>query len=64
MAASNCDAIGYLYRKGKTNVLSFITSDEVSCGARPAHLKNKEIILSEMFPEDRLVTYWDQIYLD
>ena len=61
ITASESDAIGYLYRKGNQNILSFITSDEVSCGARPQHLKNKEIVISEMI-DDELVTHWDRIY--
>lgn len=63
MATSNSDAIGYLYRKGTENVLSFKTTDEVACGARPDHLRNKEIIISEMTP-DGLVTHWDKVFID
>jgi hypothetical protein len=61
IAASESDAIGYLYRKGNQNILSFVTSDDLSCGARPPHLKNKEIVVSEMI-DDELVTHWDEIY--
>lgn len=61
--SSQSDAIGYLYRKGNQNILSFVTKDEVSCGARPAHLRNAEIVVSEMTPEG-LVTYWDRVYID
>ena len=61
--SSQSDAIGYLYRKGNQNILSFATSDAVACGARPSHLRNKEIVVSEM-TEDGLVTHWDRIYID
>lgn len=61
--SSQSDAIGYLYRKGDKNMLSFKTNDTVSCGARPNHLKNKEIVMSEM-TDKGLVTNWDEIYID
>jgi hypothetical protein len=63
ITSSQSDAIGYLYRKGDQNILSFKTTDEVSCGARPEHLRNKEIVVSEM-TDKGLITYWDKIYID
>lgn len=63
ITTSESDAIGYLYRKGNKNILSFMTKDEVACGARPDHLKNKEIVLSEMI-DGKLVTYWKDIFID
>lgn len=61
--SSQSDAIGYLHRKKNKNILSFKTSDEISCGARPNHLKNAEIELSEL-DGDVLNTFWDKIYID
>lgn len=63
ITASNSDAIGYLYRKGNQNILSFKTNDEISCGARPEHLRNKEIVVSEV-TDSGTMTYWDKIYID
>lgn len=63
ITASNSDAIGYLYRKGKQNIISFKTSDEISCGARPEHLRNQEIVISELTDEG-MVTHWNKIYID
>ena len=63
ITTSQSDAIGYLYRKGNQSILSFRTTDEVSCGARPDHLRNKEIVISEMTDEG-LITHWDKIYID
>lgn len=60
---SQSDAIGYLYRKGNQNILSFATTDTVACGARPEHLRNKEIVVSEL-TENGLETYWNRIYID
>lgn len=61
---SQSDAIGYLYRKGRDkNIISFATSDNIACGARPNHLRNQEIVLSEM-TDDGFVTHWDKVYID
>jgi energy-coupling factor transporter ATP-binding protein EcfA2 len=64
ITASNSDSIGYLYRKGKKNILSFKTSDEIACGARPKHLRDEEIVLSELTEEGDVITHWDKIYID
>jgi hypothetical protein len=67
ITASNSDAIGYLYRKGNQNILSFKTTDEISCGARPEHLRNKEIVLSEIVETENgstVTTHWNKIYID
>lgn len=63
ITTSQSDAIGYLYRKGNQNILSFKTTDEVACGARPDHLRNQEIVISEM-TDKGLVTHWDRVYID
>jgi hypothetical protein len=63
ITTSQSDAIGYLYRKGNQNILSFRTSDEVACGARPDHLRNQEIVISEM-TDKGLITHWDKVYID
>lgn len=66
--ASQSDAIGLLFRKGNQNILSFATTDEVSCGARPSHLRNKQVVLSEMInpgqEDEEFVVHWDKIYID
>jgi len=63
IVSSQSDSIGYLYRKGNKNILSFKTSDDVVCGARPEHLSNQEIVVSEKIGE-KVYTYWDKIFLD
>lgn len=63
ITAANSDAIGYLYRKGNKNILSFKSKDEVVCGARPKHLANNEIIISELNESNELITYWDKIFI-
>jgi hypothetical protein len=63
ITTSQSDAVGYLYRKGNKNILSFKTTDEVSCGARPEHLRNKEIEISEMVG-DTIETHWNKVFID
>lgn len=63
IACSKSDAIGYLYRKGDKNILSFKTGDDVSCGARPDHLKNREIILSEPDETGKIITHWEEVFI-
>lgn len=63
MMSADVDAIGMLYREGNKNILSFRTTDDVICGARPAHLKDAEIVLSEL--KDGAVTVnWDKVFID
>ena len=64
ITTSQSDAIGYLYRKGNKNVLSFKTTDEISCGARPDHLRNQEIALSELTEDNKIKINWSEIYID
>ena len=63
ITASNADAIGYIYRKGDKNMISFKTTDEVGCGARSTHLRNKEFVISEILEDGTYKTYWDKIYI-
>lgn len=64
ITTSNADAIGYIYRKGKKNILSFLTTDEIACGARPEHLRNQEIVISEPAEDGSIITHWDKVYID
>lgn len=63
IVSSQSDAIGYLYRKGGENILTFKTKDDVTCGARPTHLRNQDIVLSELKGE-KFSTHWDKVYID
>lgn len=65
ITCANADAIGYLYREGNKNILSFETTEDIICGARSAHLRNKKFVVSEYNEKtDTVVTNWDQIYID
>lgn len=63
IVCSSADAIAYLQREGVKTILSFKTSEEIVCGARPAHLRNKEILIAEE-KDGTIETYWDKIYID
>ena len=62
LICANADAIGYMFRKGNQTILSFKTTEEVTCGARPEHLRNEEIVISEMNEKGELVIHWDKVY--
>jgi hypothetical protein len=61
LICANADAIGYMFRKGEQTILSFKTNEEVTCGARPEHLRNEEIVISEMV-NGELITHWEKVY--
>jgi len=62
LICAQADAIGYMYRKGNKTILSFKTNEEVTCGARPEHLRNEEIVITEMI-DDVLTTTWDKVFM-
>lgn len=61
LICANADAIGYIFRRDNQTVVSFKTNEEVTCGARPDHLKNQEIVLAEEV-NGKIITHWDKIY--
>jgi hypothetical protein len=63
LVCSQADAIGYMYRKGNKTILSFKTNEEVTCGARPEHLRNQEIVITEMI-DGELNTSWDKVFIN
>lgn len=64
ITCANADAIGYLYRKGKDTMLSFKTSDDVLCGARPVYLRNKELVMATEQDSGEIKTFWEKIFVD
>lgn len=62
IVCAKADAIALLSRKGDKVSLNFKTSEEVTCGARPDHLKNQEIILTELV-DGNLKGNWDKIFI-
>jgi hypothetical protein len=43
--------------------LSFKTTDEVNCGARPEHLRNKEIEISTIDKDGNITVDWDKVFI-
>ena len=62
LICANSDAIGYMFRKGNKVMLSFKTNEETTCGARPDHLRNAEIVISEVNDDGGVTTHWDEVY--
>ena len=62
LICANADAIGYMFRKGPKTILSFKSNDEVTCGARPDHLRNKEIVIADSTDGDLKIS-WDEVYV-
>lgn len=58
------DAIAYLYRKDNQTIANFKTSESLSVGARPEHLKNQEIVLLELLEDGTFQSNWDKIFVD
>ena len=47
----------------KKITISFKNNEEVTCGARPDHLRNEEIVVSEMNENGELQFHCDKIYV-
>ena len=60
--AAKSDAIGFIYRDENSNLcINFETNGEATAGARPDHLANKKIIVSEK-TDNGFTSHWDRIY--
>lgn len=62
--ASKSDGIGFMCRNEKSDtILSFNTNDSsIEAGARPAHLRNKEVVLGEMQEDGHIEYHWERIF--
>ena len=61
ITCANADAIAYLYRSEDGIHLNFAANDTTVCGARPEHLRGKDILVAENV--DGNTTYhWDRIF--
>jgi len=63
ITCANADAIAYLYRGDDGIHLNFAANDTTVCGARPEHLRGKDIQLSETI-DGQIVYHWDRIFMD
>ena len=65
MIGQESDAIGYLYRGEESELnISFKAKEDVTCGARPPHLKGQDIRIADYDPEanDLVNVRWDKIF--
>ena len=63
MVCRRCDGVGYMYRSGNEVHIKFKADKNIAMGCRSEHLKNKDIVISEMNDETGvLTTHWDRIY--
>lgn len=59
---SKADAIAYIYRKDNQTIANFKSAESLIVGARPEHLKNKEIVLLESNEAGEFTAHWDLIF--
>lgn len=65
IACQDSDAIAYLYREGKDTFLNFNSSDTITCGARPEHLRGKQILIASSDDNGKVIeTHWNKIFID
>lgn len=67
ITCGGADAIGYMYRGKKNELLiNFKSSEEILCGARPAHLKGQIIKIADYDESSNSLVNiaWDKIYPD
>ena len=63
MVCRRCDGVGYMYRSGNEVHIKFKADKNIAMGCRSDHLRNKDIVISEMDDETGvLTTHWDRIY--
>lgn len=63
MVCRRCDGVGYMYRSGNEVHIKFKADKNIAMGCRSEHLKNKDIVISEMNDETgELTTHWDRVY--
>lgn len=63
MICANADAIGYLYKENNETHLNFNGRDDLICGARPVHLRNKDLVIGVYNEEkDEFKFEWSKVY--
>ena len=63
IVCSQSDAIAYLYRKDNQTIANFKPAESLTVGARPEHLKNKEIVVLESDETGKFTSHWDKIFV-
>ena len=61
--SSRSDAIGFIHRDDDSNLcINFTNGNEITAGARPAHLANQDIVVAERMEDGSFVSHWERIY--
>lgn len=63
LTSADADAIGFVYRKENQTIINFKTNGNVITGARPKHLRETEIVISESDDSGNVTVYPERIYL-
>jgi hypothetical protein len=62
LLAATSDAIGYISRDENSNLVIDFRSDAVECGARPSHLANKVVVVTEVTEDGEFISKWENVY--
>lgn len=63
LVAADADAIAYVYRQKNQTIMNFNGGGDFVVEARQEHLRGKEIVVAESDETNKIVAYWDRIYL-
>lgn len=63
MVSADADAIAYLYRFENKTILNFAPSESAIVGARPIHLKGKQITIAESDDKGVVKVDWSQVFV-
>jgi len=63
LIAADADALGYIYRDENKTVLNFASSETLEAGARPEHLRGKQIVVAESDENGNINVDWSGIFL-
>lgn len=61
--AAKSDAIAFCHRDKDGNLcLNFATSDDISVGARPEHLRGQDIVIAEKQSDGTFTSHWERVF--
>lgn len=61
---AKADAVAFCYRKENQTILNFKSEEDLIVGARPEHLKNKQIVVLESDENGNFTSHWDKIFIE
>lgn len=63
LLAADVDAIGYIYREDNKTILNFAPSETLEAGARPEHLRGKQVVIAES-DDSGIKVHWEKVFVD